>query len=336
MDRLSRRTFLGRALLAGAGATLFKPHVALASVPVSSVTGGAADPDYDPGFIAGEILAMSNNALTILDGDDHVRQVRLSSLSHTWKSGTWDVLPLSVGDCTYVRGIPALDGSIDVDRLWVGIRSIATEVLSVALDSFVIGLPNGEEDTVLVTPSTQVETPSGTWGMGAAGSLTPGQAIQLIAFRDSLGGPLTATKVFLFVDEPAAGEESAVDSTTFFRFGTWYCCGGYPACGSGSDCLPGSGTCGVCRTDRHQTAYPRLSTTNCEKCGTLNCCKALPQRACGASASIVNPCNNKSVSVHIQDCIGSNGHSLGSGLQGSPLSRPGPHRLRLQRHWEYR
>lgn len=305
MDRLSRRSFLGRALLAGAGATLFKPHEVLAGVPVADVTGGAVDPDYDPGFIAGKIIALSKDGLTILDFDDQVRQASLSSSSHTWKNGVWDLLPLSVGDCTYVRGIPSPDGSVDVDRIWVDIQSISTEVLAVALDSLTIRLPNGQEQTVLVTPTTQVETPTGDWVTGTVGGLTSGQAIQLIAFGDSSGGLPTATTVFVVSDRPVpGGEEVAAASSTFLVLGTWYCCGGMQACGSSGSCLPGSGACGVCRSDRKQTAYPRLSTTNCEKCGTLDCCLALPMRACGASATILNPCNSKSVSVRIQDCIG--------------------------------
>ncbi len=146
-------------------------------------------------------------------------------------------------------------------------------------------------------------------GNRRGGRLEAGQDVQLIGFGDPLGAPLTATTVFAFSDSPpVSGEDLVVDSTTFLRMGTWYCCHGQGACGSGSgSCLPGDGACGVCRSDRLQTAYPRLSTTNCEHCAGLDCCLALPQRACGASASIVNPCNSNSVNVRIQDCIGSAG-----------------------------
>lgn len=305
MDRLSRRSFLGRALLAGAGASFFHPHEVLAS---SSFAGplGSLDPDYDPGFIAGTIIASSGGVLTILDDDDLVRQARLTSTSQTWKAGIWDVSPPSVGDCTYVRGAPSLDGSIDVERLWANIQSITTEVIAVATDSFTIRLSNGLEKTVLVTPLTEVETPTGDWITGSVTTLTSGQTIQLIGFTDSQEGQLTATKVFVFLDAPIPdGEEPAVSSVTFLKLGTWYCCHGAHACGSSGMCLSGDGACGVCRSSRRQTAYPRLSTTNCEQCGSAACCLELPRRACGASATILNPCNNRSVNVRIQDCIGS-------------------------------
>jgi hypothetical protein len=309
MDRLTRRSFLSRALLAGAGATLFRPHEVLTGIELAS-SKASLDPDYDPGFVAGKIIASSKGALTVLDLDDQLRQVRLTSASQTWKQGLWGAVPPTEGDCVYARGIPASDGSIDLDRLWVNIQSSSTEVLASTPGSFTILTPSGQEQTVRVAPFTRVETPAG-WVTGTAEALLPGQDIQLIAFGDAAGGPPTATTVSLYgeasvsnvgqVEDPIA----AAASSTFLVIGTWYCCR-VQACGSNDpNCLPGSGACGVCRSDRKQTAYPRLSTTGCERCGTLDCCLALPRRRCGASATIVNPCNSQSVNVRIQDCIGS-------------------------------
>lgn len=303
MDSLTRRSFLSQALMAGAGASFFRPHEILSGVKLASLL-GSMEPDYDPGFVAGKIIASSETTLLILDLDDQLRQARLTSTSQTWKRGLWNTTPPSVGDCTYARGTPSPDGSIDVDRLWIDIQSVSAEVVAATAGSFTVLLPTDQVQTLLVAPFTQVETPSGDWVSGTAEGLASGQAIQLVAFGDSLGGLPTATMVSLLSDSVPAVEQVAADPT-FLVLGTWYCCGGVQACGSSGSCLPGSGACGVCRSDRKQTAYPRLSTTNCEKCGTLSCCLALPMRACGASATIVNPCNNSSVSVRIQDCIGS-------------------------------
>jgi hypothetical protein len=308
MDRLTRRSLLSRALLAGVGATFFRPHEVLTGIELAS-SQASLDPDYDPGFIAGKIIASSKNALTVLDLDDQLRQVRLTSVSHTWKRGLWDAVPPEEGDCVYARGTPGSDGSIDLDRLWANIQSSASEVLASRPGSFTILTPSGQEQTVLVAPFTRVETPAG-WVTGTAEPLLPGQAIQLIAFGDAAGGPPTATTVYLYGEASVSNVGQVEDpivaaaSSTFLVIGTWYCCR-VQACGSNDPfCLPGSGACMVCRSDRKQTAYPRLSTTGCEKCGTLDCCLALPRRRCGASATIVNPCNSKSVNVRIQDCIG--------------------------------
>jgi hypothetical protein len=321
MDRLTRRSFLSQALLAGAGASFFRPHEALTGIDLAS-SQASIDPEYDPGFIAGKVITSSKNELTVLDLDDQLRLVRLTPASHTWKQGLWDAFPLVEGDCVYARGTPGADGSIDLDSLWVDIKSLSTEVLAVGPTSFTVLTPSGQEETVLVAPFTRVETPSG-WATGTAERLLPGQAIQLIGFGDDTGGPPTATTVYLYgeasvpgpqqVELPIVAAASQVEdpivaaaSSTFLVIGTWYCCGGVQACGSNDpNCLCCGGACGVCRSDRKQTAYPRLSTTGCEKCGTLDCCLALPRRACGASATIKNPCNSKSVNVRIQDCIGS-------------------------------
>lgn len=85
MDQQTRRVFLGRTLLAGAGATL------LHSVPAG------ADPDVrpfdpaidlDPGFVAGKVSAVhSGGTLSITDLDGQNREVRLDSGSRAFQFG---------------------------------------------------------------------------------------------------------------------------------------------------------------------------------------------------------------------------------------------------------
>ncbi len=172
MDRLSRRSFLGQALVAGVGATIYRPHVAIAS-PAGTTLAGASDPDFDPGFIAGKIIDVTKDVVSVLDYDDQLRSAHLTPTSEIWKKGVVGVFPPSVGDCVYARGLPGPDGSVDIDYLWVDIVSVATEVLAVNVTSFEIRLPSGEVAAVLVTPSTQVETPDGEWVTGGVDGLKP-------------------------------------------------------------------------------------------------------------------------------------------------------------------
>jgi len=297
MNRVSRRDFLGQALLAGAGSTFFH------SFPLAVTKDDLSD--YDPGFIAGRILTLSDGVLTVLDPDDQVRKARLGPSTLTWKRGLLNAVPLQPGDCAYTRGTPQADGVIDVESIWVDIHSVAGTYLTHDPTSLILVSLDGVQSKLQITPDTTFKGVDGSVRPLQQTDLSPGQLLQVIAFGDSqLGGVLTATSVFGFAYDAASGdgEEVSVSSTTFLRLSTWFCCGMVSGCGSGS-CNMGGGACsGTCRTDRQHMAWPRLSTTNCNSCNGLACCTSLPAKPCNTDVTVLNPCTNMSRTIRLKDC----------------------------------
>jgi hypothetical protein len=308
VDTLSRREFLSRALLAGAGAVFVAP----ASARASAVPQDPDSFDTDPGFLAGQVVDIATSGdLAILDLDSKVRLARLGTDSGVWKLGQWSLQPPSIGDCLYVRGELAADAILYVRRAWANIDSLAGETLEVTSSGATVRSRDDSELHLAVTDETELIVP----GVGVRPSLSDlheGDLVQVIAYHQA--DEIVATRIFVapqdFAGTAAAGSvgdaESLQVAATCIRKGltTWFCCGNVSGCGrcSGSS---GPGACtgtGGCRSDRLHMAWPKLGTG----CGPFcsNCCLGadFERLACYTSVTVKNPCNNNSVTVRIRDC----------------------------------
>jgi hypothetical protein len=295
MDLMNRREFLGQAILAGAGSTFLHGF----PLPLTE----SDDSDYDPGFVAGRVLSLTDGLMTVLDPDEQVRKAQIGSSSLLWKQGAWNSAPLAQGDCAYTRGSPREDGVIDVEALWVDIHSVAGTYLAHDDTHLVLLTLDGVESTLSINGGTSYKGVDGATAPLEEVELSKGDLLQLIAFGDSkVGGALTATSVFgLGADESSGEQDSSLESTTFLRLASWFCCGMVAGCGSGS-CGAGGGACGTCRTDRRHMAWPRLSTTGCNTCNGLDCCTSLPPMPCNSTASVRNPCPDITRTITLKDC----------------------------------
>lgn len=122
MSDQTRRDFLGKALLAGAGAALVRPEYVLATDDVSAVVLADAP---DPGFTAGQVVGVGKTSadFIVLDADKELRTLHTGPLSSLWKQGRWNSSGLEIGDCVYARGDALENGGLAIDRLWVDIKS---------------------------------------------------------------------------------------------------------------------------------------------------------------------------------------------------------------------
>src|ERR671933_2657325 len=121
MPAYTRRELLGRALLAGAGASV------VGSLAPEDVRGaGSAGPTApDPLFLAGQVVTLkSSGLLTVIDEGGRPRAAQLSSESQVWKRAAWGLDPLARGDCIYASGALAPDGVFGVSKIWVGIDNV--------------------------------------------------------------------------------------------------------------------------------------------------------------------------------------------------------------------
>lgn len=312
MTSISRRTFLGNAALAGVGTTVFGP-LSAASGQEEAGTGGPIS-DIDPGFVAGNVVAIGPaGEITVRDPDAALRVLRIDNLSHIWKEAQWNVESLSIGDCIYARGELGSDGILSVERLWANIGSLAGSVKTVTPDELVLTLDSGEEHSTRVIDLTEVQAPSGAFVVGDVSGLGVGTDVQLIEFVDPQSGASTSSRVLLLsgVDgvSVAASDE---DRKLLDRVGlesergltSWFCCGNVGGCGSGCG-ASGGGQCGGCRSDRNHMAWPKTKNGT-SKCGPFigNCdfSSVMARLKCDSDVSLLNPCHNKSVNVKVKDC----------------------------------
>ena len=100
MSTYTRRELIGRAIVAGAGATVVG---ALDTIPAIASAEGL--PPLDPNFLAGQLLTVkSNGSLIVSDYDGRRRRALAGGSSSVWKSGDWSADELTPGDCFYASG----------------------------------------------------------------------------------------------------------------------------------------------------------------------------------------------------------------------------------------
>lgn len=306
MQPQDRRTFLGRALRAGAGATVVAPFAGAApSVAGTAARDAAPRPsDVDESFVAGEVVHVDGGVLKVVDHDGRARTVVVGDASHVWKAARFGQgHALARHDCIYARGDAVQrDGTLLVDRLWANITSFSGIARDRRARSLALSLPDGRRLTTTVTEATQSHLADGRTARGVE-ALAPEQPVQVIAFGDPATGRLTASRV-VALDKPGTGSAATAHANTAnvnSGMASYFCCGGVSGCGT---CYgtSGQGACGGCRSDRLHMAWPKLTTG----CGPYcdNCClrATFPRLACDHGVQIRSMCRPQSATVLVKDC----------------------------------
>ncbi len=307
MSALTRRQLFSRTILAGAGATVVQ------ELGVFDPAKAATNPDYDPEFLMGQVVKSDpdTGVFQVVDLDQQVRRAQLIPASRVWKQGLWQTAPPALNDCVMSRGKLDPRNTLLIRQLFVDIRNVRGQLSSVSSSSVSLAQSTGAVITARVTGRTEVLVRGGKT-TGATAGLAEGQYVLLIGHGEPSAGALTATRIIgpgpdTPDPEPVAVRASAGNTDPEYdRLTSWFCCGNRSsACGancSGS----GSGSCGDCRADYRQMAWPNLSTTNCNyTCGHScnNCCRSTVSRACGYRPYVWNPCRNATVyTPKVVDC----------------------------------
>lgn len=324
----NRRQFLGRALMAGAGAVVLMPAPAKAS-PRSSTASSATG--VDPNFVAGQVAQLDGDSVTVVQADGTVQPMLLTSSSQVWKQGEVGAQPLQVGDGLYARGIVNPAGALQVDNAWVGIANFSGTIVQPGSQQLVVSLDGGlGNQAAQVNPAgTMLEANGGTQVVDSLSALAGGDYVQVIGYcsADSPSA-ITATRILLFPaaytgptgtessspQPPPGSSTSPSDATccqySYQRIATWMCCGGVNDCGSlDHRCYAaGTGKCGTCYTNVHGIAWPNTYDANgqneCEVAtqGGSSCDPQLPFLDCGTSVDVHGMCTGKSVTTQVVDC----------------------------------
>lgn len=332
VDLVSRRQFLGRALVAGAGATVMELAVPAGFARASSINNPSAiaqAEDSDPNFLAGSVLSYDEvtRSVTVLDPDSQIRTASTNGHTSIWKAGLWNAEPLSIGDCLLARGVTNGD-RLALQSVWVDIKNFYGTVNSIGADNFVLATSNHVAFLVGISNLTTLYEQGGPY-INSLGHLRPGVAARIIGFGDPVLGTFTATSIWN-VSEPvqANGADDETDPTaptvdgttvpptcsyTYYGLASWFCCGGVNGCGSAGCGSSGAGACPGCRSDRQHIAWPNItnaggahciSTCGQNGCASNNCssCPTITRLDCGTSVSLSNPCQSAQTTVFVKDC----------------------------------
>lgn len=228
----------------------------------------ATDPGYDPQFLMGQVVKYDpdTGVFQVVDLDLQVRTARLTPASRVWKRGLWNSVPLALNDCVMSRGRLHPQNTLLINQLFVDIRNVRGKLSSVSSSSVSLAQSDGAVITARITGRTEVEV-EGREITGATTGLAEGQYVLLIGYGEPSAGALTATRI-IGPTADAGRDPGPGTDPEYTMLTSWFCCGNISsACGancSGS----GSGSCGDCRADYKQMAWPNLSTTSCNyTCG---------------------------------------------------------------------
>ncbi len=314
MDTISRRNFLGNALLAGAGTTFLQKLSPLelrraAKVPPP----GVAFEDFDPNFIAGRVVEnLGEGRYMVTDSDSQARVIKVAPSSRVWKQGFWNRFGLQEDDCQYSRGTLQGDGTLEIDRLWVHIFNFPGVVANVQEKRLTIqNAWSGDEFEMPVLDHTEVQTRRGDFVRGSTADLTTEELVQTVGFGDLQHGTFRPTRIIRRSrgNGPSGGEEQSSDSepgevttvqeitqpdgskkhqcqTTYFGLTSWFCCGGVLACGATctdqhpqckeNNCGGFGGFCTGCRTDNMSLAWPNVCNGAGTDCRRTSCVSCCP------------------------------------------------------------
>lgn len=319
MDDVSRRSFIRRALAAGAGATLTAPFLPTEFGAKPSANAQTQPfSDVDPGFVAGGVVEARPSGAIVEDYDGQLRRIDYAPSTGLWKGARWNGSTLSEGDCVYLRGEVGAENELIVERGWANIESLAGVVQAATRKQIIVRLPDGNRLPIRILDETRVERPNGKFEKGDATGLRRDDFVQVIAFRES---PLSAATVFL-ADVPSipAAEldledlpEIDIVGTTacaaYKGLTTWFCCGNVSGCGK---CTGGSGASACapynlpCRSDRQHMSWAKIVKPDGGTCGPFSSGCSVgedwPRLACDLGMSLRNPCNNNRTTVNIRDC----------------------------------
>ena len=329
----SRREFLNRAILAGAGATVVEPFAA-APARAAEPAGRFTDRP-DPNFLIGRVVdAGSDGSLMVLTPDDEVRSTRLATDAVYWKAGSWNQEEITVRDCVMGRGEFDAEGTLVVDRVWANVMKIDGTVESVDRGSGEVLLRSSDKRPYRldVTPGTLGLDRRDRQRDGDPTVVKHAEPAFAIAYRDpntdrlyahrlesALGDP--DAPVAVDPDEPAATKQPAgafaADALALplLRQGnaSYFCCNTSGGCGCGS--AP-AGFCSGCHSASHQIAWPKIvgCTAPCVGC----CLPADFERlACHRDLYAQNVCQSPAyyIIVSVKDC-GPNPRCRNTGCMG--------------------
>jgi hypothetical protein len=319
----TRRELIGKALIAGAGATVLGDLEAAPGAAAVSIDG----PVLDPHFLAGQLVTMtSRDELAFLDYDGRLRRARFGGESRVWKGGDWDTQHLATGDCVYATGLLGPAGVFELDKVWVAIDTVIGTVVDVSANSVILDGPNGPVEAQL-TSETEFIGQDGKHARGVpVGGIRPLDDLLLVGFH-TRDGLFTASRLIELdpnVDPSAAeigpiiGEPRLVPTPagprtlcpyTWNGLSSFFCCGNVSGCtytcGSSNDgwCGGQSGCQNHCRSDGHYAAWKSIycgSNSTSAACG--NCCdNTLTQVPCGQVMSLSNACSGQNDTVNIVD-----------------------------------
>lgn len=308
MRQLTRRSLIGQALAAGAGASV------LAGLDASSSRAAVSlEPDpatgYDPGFLMGTVVQVGGSGVyEVADPAGNVQTVSIASPSLVWKEGVQGGPAIAVGDPISARGVRASNAVLQVAGAWIDIQSMKATVakssasqLQVQVDQF-----PGRTMPVAILPLSEIDAPpQGPFVQGNASQAGENDIIQLIGFGDLTAGSFVATRVFVLksANYPAlaTGADDAASATQYYGIASYFDCSGNGACQG----------CITCESSYNQMAWPRMihcggSGTCISDCGgntcSASCCSGLPNVECGHSVTIYGDCTHKQVTVRVADC----------------------------------
>jgi hypothetical protein len=316
MPSYTRRELLGKALLAGAGATVVG---SLAPEDLAAATASRRVAP-DPNFLAGQVATIrSSGLLTVIDEDGRPRSAHLGSASDVWKRAAWGLDPLALGDCIYAGGTLGTDGVFQVDKMWVGIESLFAEVRDVAPGALLLDVRGRQVEAALVD-RTEAQSPRGDFVRGITPPVGPGDEVQVVGFHEG-PGRFTASRIWRLdpdgspspeerepiVGPPQQVGELAVCPSTWRGLTSFFCCGtNGNACGwNCTNAGPPWCTNQSCSSQGHYMAWKNIAQGSSRTCNATcgNCCdNTLRQVQCGTTGYLYNPCQGRSDSAPIVDC----------------------------------
>lgn len=320
MQHVTRRSLIGQAFAAGAGATVFS------SVELTGVADAEASRDpaagYDPGYVAGTVLSRKRaGGFVVRVAGGTKETIRVADQSLVWKKGTDGQFPLEPGDHIRARGLPSASGVLAVARAWVDIQSFQAKVRSAERSQFVVELSRwpGRQMPIGIQANSTLGKQGGEVVTGEASHLRANDAVQVIGYGDLAGGTFVATRVFVFEARGAPlsrGAEVTLPSREPTEASSHARCRHYHyGITSWFDCSMGAcdGDCPRCNSNNNQMAWPRLKYCSgpgeCDAdCGgntcDASCCThpRLPSVKCGTTVPIHNQCNGKTVKCVVTDC----------------------------------
>lgn len=320
MRQLTRRSLIGRALAAGAGASVLTGLEAGAAHGAVSLQPDPAT-GYDPGFLMGTIVSTSSfGTYEVADENGVVQKIAITDPGAVWKRGAQGRQGLSNGDPISARGTRDSGATLHVAAAWIDIQSLKVTVTkrgSTQLEVETAQWP-GSSLPVGILPVSEIFAPPNTQAAaGDASAVGVGDVVQLIGFGDLTGGAFTATRLFVLKsiahpatgggpdDQVLKGAPVAQGATpyvtcpyTYYGITTYFDCSGNGACNS----------CNYCSSSYNQMAWPEMNycggsglcAPDCSGCAS--CCSGLPQIVCGSTVNIYGRCTHKGVSVTVADC----------------------------------
>jgi len=320
MQHVTRRSLIGQALAAGAGATV------VSSIEVPDVADAEASRDpasgYDPGYLAGTVLSRKPGDRFVVSVADGTKEmIRVADRAVVWKKGTQGELSLEPGDNVRARGLRSPDGVLAVTGAWVDIHSFQAKVARAERSQIAVELSRwpGRQLPIAIRPNSTVGKQGGGFVRGHTSHLREKDALQVIGYGDLADGRFVATRVFVFEGADASsppGPEAALPSRDASQAARSGQCRHYHfGVTSWFDCSDGAcdGDCPRCNSNHNQMAWPRLKYCSgpgeCNAdCGgntcDASCCThpRLPSVKCGRTVPIHNPCNGTWVKCVVTDC----------------------------------